>query len=177
MASGDTLFVFTNVDYNSNPTNEYATQDTFTTTTGIRGVMKFNGYSTDTGQADQTAIAAAAMPAHYDGGGVNVVPWYTTDGVEGDPIKWQVAIEGLSDGDEVDTGTGNPDFGTATDITDSPSTTAYVINKCSPGSISHANMGSPSAGDPIRFKINNDFNYDTGASDNLLLERVVITEQ
>lgn len=177
MASGDTLIVLMPASFGDNVTNESAVFDTFSAPTGTHLVLKFNGYSADTGQADQTAIAACALPAHYDGGGVNVVPWYTTDGVEGDPIQWQVAFAGYSDLDEVDTGTGNTDFGTATNITDTPSTTAYVLNKTSPGSISHANLGSPSSGDMMRFKINNNYNHDTGATDNLLLMRVVITEQ
>lgn len=174
MASGDTLFVFTATDFNANPTTNYATFDTFAATTGIRPVLDFIGSG---GSADETAIALCAIPAHYDGGGVNVVVWYSPDGTQADPVQWQVAFEGLSDGDETDTGTGNPDFGTATNITDTPSAVAYTIAKTSAGAISHANMGSPAVGDAMRFKINRNYDHDTGASDDCQLHRVVITEQ
>jgi hypothetical protein len=171
MASGDTLFSFGPADFNSNPTSNYATLDTYAAATGIRTVMDFDGSA-----ANEIAIAGNLnWPSHYDGGVVNVVVWYSTDGTSVGAVRFQVSFEVVQDNDDTDAG--GQDFGTATNIDDTPATaTANFINETAAGAISHVNCGSPSPGDACRFKIERDFDIATNTDDVQLLQ-VVITEQ
>ena len=171
MASGDTIFSFGPADFNNNPTSNYATLDTYAAATGVRMVLDFDGSA-----ANETAIAGNLnWPAHYDGGGVNVVVWYSTDGTAVGAVEFEVSFEVVQDDDDTDAG--GQDFGTATNIADTPATaTANYVNKTSPGSISHANCGSPSSGDACRFRIVRDYDHATNTDDVQLLQ-VVITEQ
>ncbi len=169
MAAGDTLAIFLPRAADL-PSSNYATFDTYAAATGIRMVLDFDGSA-----ANETAIFAGNWPAHYDGGGVNVVLWYSTDGTDVDAVQFEVSFEVVQDDDDTDAG--GQDFGTATDITDTPATaTANYINKTSPGSVSHANCGSPSSGDAFRLKITRDYDHAAN-TDDAQLHRVVVTEQ
>ena len=122
-----------------------------------------------------TVAPPGGWPAHYDGGGVNVVVWYSTDGTAVGAVEFEVSFEVVQDDDDTDAG--GQDFGTATNIADTPATaTANYVNKTSPGSISHSNCGSPSSGDACRFRIVRDYDHATNTDDVQLLQ-VVITEQ
>ena len=54
---------------------------------------------------------------------------------------------------------------TLTDITDTPNGTANVTDITPAGSITHANAGSPSAGDLVRFRVSRDFDHAANADD------------
>ena len=170
MATGDLLFVF-EPQNNEPPSTNYATADWFAAATGVRPVLDFEGSN---GSADEVAIFSAVWPTNYAGGGVNVVVHYSTDGTSVGAVQWEVSIEVLQDADDQDAA--GQDFGTATDITDTPSTaTANILDITAVGAITHANCGSPAVGDGMRFKIARDFDHATNADD-AQLHKVVITE-
>ena len=90
-------------------------------------------------------------------------------------IEFEASVEVVQDGDNL--GAGGQDFGTLTNIPDTPSTaTADYINITAAGAISHVNCGSPSAGDGMRLKITLDHDHSTN-SDVIQLHKVVVTEQ
>ena len=168
MASGDTLFAFF-PSGNLPPTASFATLDTFAGATGVRLVLDFRG---DTG--DETAIFEGYFPAHYAGGGVNVVIDYSTDGTDADAIEFEVSIESLQDNDDQDAG--GADFGSATNIADTPQTnTANFLNRTAAGAITHTNCGSPSIGDRMRLKVTRDYDHAANADD-VQLHGVYVTE-
>jgi len=170
MASGNTLFVFLPQD-NVPPATNYATLDTFAAATGLRTVLDFIGSG---GSADEAAIFEGVWPSHYAGGGVNVVVHYSTDGTSVGAVQWEVSIEVIQDTQDQDAG--GQDFGTLTDITDTPSTaTANILDVTAAGAISHANCGSPAVGNAMRLKIARDHDHATN-TDDAQLHRVVVTE-
>lgn len=170
MASGNTLFIFIPKD-NVPPSSNFATLDLITAATGFREVLDFIGSG---GAADETAIFESAWPSQYAGGGVDCVVHYSTDGTSVGAVQWEVSIEVVQDADDQDAG--GQDFGTLTDITDTPGTaTANILDITAAGAITHANCGSPAVGDGMRFKITRDFNHATN-TDDAQLSKVVVTE-
>jgi len=171
LATGETLFVFTAQD-NQPPSSNYATFDTFAAATGLRTCLDFIGSG---GSADEVAIFEDAWPTQYDGGGINVVLHYSTDGTSVGAVQFEVSVEVSQDTDDQDAG--GQDFGTLTDITDTPSTaTANILDITAAGAISHANCGSPAVGDGFRLKVARDHDHATN-TDDAQLQRIVITEQ
>lgn len=171
MASGDTMFRF-EPPGSVPPASNYATLDTFAAATGLRMVLDFIGSG---GSADESMIWEDVWPSNYGGGGVNCVVHYSTDGTSVGAVEWEVSIEVIQDTDDQDAG--GQDFGTVTSIADTPSTaTANIVDVTSAGAISHANCGSPAAGDRMRFKLARDHDHATN-TDDAQLHAVVVTEQ
>ncbi len=170
MASGNTLFVF-KPQGNIPPLTNFATPDFITAATGLRAVLDFIGSG---GSVDEAAIWEDAWPSQYDGGGVDVVVHYSTDGTSVGAVQFEVSIEVVQDADDQDAG--GQDFGTATDITDTPSTaTANILDITAAGAISHANCGSPSVGDGMRLKIARDHDHAAN-TDDAQISKIVVTE-
>lgn len=170
MASGDTLFVFIPKD-NVPPSTGFATLDLITAATGFREVLDFIGSG---GSADESAIFESVWPSHYDGGGIDVVIHYSTDNVSVGAVQWEVSVEVIQDQDDQDAG--GQDFGTLTDITDTPSTaTANILDITAAGVVTHANCGSPAVGDGMRLKVTRDHDHATN-TDDAQLSKVVVTE-
>ncbi len=170
MASGDTLFKFF-PQGNQPPGSNFATLDTFAAITGLRWVLDFIGSG---GAADESAIFEDFWPSYYSGGGINVVIDYSTSGTSVGAVQWEVSVEVIQDQDDQDAA--GQDFGTATDITDTPSTaTANILDRTAAGNITHANCGSPAVGDRMRFKIARDHDHATN-TDDAQLHGVYITE-
>jgi hypothetical protein len=168
MASGNTLFIFLPED-NIPPTTAFATYDTFAAATGIRSCLDFDGAA-----ANETAIFQGVWPSHYAGGGINVVIHYSTSGTDAQAVQFEVSCEVIQDGDDQDAG--GQDFGTLTDITDTPSVnTANFVNVTAAGAITHANCGSPAAGDRMRLKITRDFDHEAN-TDDVQFHAAVVTE-
>lgn len=168
MASGNTLFIFLPED-NIPPTTAFATYDTFAAATGNRSVLDFDGAA-----ADETAIFQGVWPSHYSGSGINVVLHYSTSGTDAEAVQFEVSVEVIQDGDDQDAG--GQDFGAATDITDNPAATANFLDVTTAGAISHANCGSPAAGDMMRLKVTRDFDHAAN-TDDAQLQAVVVKEQ
>lgn len=170
MASGNTMFQFFPAQ-NTPPTTFFATPDTFAAATGIRHVLDFVGSG---GSDDESAIFEAFWPSHYAGGGIDVKIDYSTDLTSVGAVQWEVSVEVLQDTDDQDAGGQN--FGTAIDITDTPSTaTANILDRTAAGVISHVNCGSPAVGDRMRFKITRDHDHATN-TDDAQLHGIYITE-
>ena len=168
MASGNTLFKFLPAQ-NVPPDADYATRDTFAATTGNRIVLDFAGSG-----ADESAIFGDFWPSFYAGGGVDIVIDYSTDGVVTAAVQFEVSIEVLQDADDQDAAGQN--FGTLTDITDTPGTaTANILDRTAVGAITHANCGSPAKGDRMRFKITRDFDHASN-TDDVQLHGIYVTE-
>jgi len=171
MASGDTLFKFFPAD-NEPTSSNYATLDQIVAVTGLRPCLDFIGSG---GSADEVAIFSDAWPSYYDGGGINVTIAYAPDGTATGAMQFEVSIEKTADGSDLDS-TGGADFGTLTDITDTPTGTKDQEHVTAAGAISHANCGSPAAGNGMRLKVARDHDHATNTDDAQLL-RVVVTEQ
>jgi len=170
MASGDTLFQFFPQN-NQPPSSNFATLDTFAAATGSRLVLDFIGSG---GSADEVAIFEGYWPSHYGGGGIDVKIDYSTDGTSVGVVQWEVSVEVLQDGDDQDAG--GQDFGTVTDINDTPSTaTANILDRTAVGAITHSNCGSPVKGDRMRFKIARDHDHAAN-TDDAQFAAVYITE-
>ena len=160
MASGDILFVFKPND-NVPPLTNFATPDFITAATGLRAVLDFIGSG---GSVDEVAIFEDVWPTWYDGGGIDVVVKYSTDGTSVGAVQFEVSIEVIQDTDDQDAG--GQDFGTATDITDTPSTAAAnVLDVTAAGAISHVNCGSPAKKDDMRLMIKRDHDHATNTDD------------
>ena len=167
--SGETLFIFTSAN-NVPPATDFATLDTFAAATGLRSVLDFDGTA-----ANETAIFSGIWPSNYDGGGINVIIDYSLDGTDAQDIQFEVSVEVVQDDDDQDGG--GQDFGSATDITDTPATnTANYNNRTAAGAISHANCGSPAVGDRIRLKVTRDFDHAAN-TDDVQLHAVHVKEQ
>jgi len=171
MASGNTIAeLFKDAAGVPTPSNS-ATMDTFAAATGTRVVLDFIGSG---GSVDESYIDGFRMPSHYDGGGLDFVVDYSTDGTSVGAVQWEVSAEVVQDDDDQDAG--GQDFGTATDITDTPATaTANFNNRTAAGSISHVNCGSPVAGDRMRVKMTRDHDHATNTDDGQL-HSVDVTE-
>lgn len=171
MASGDTLFEFF-PKQNHPPATNYATPDEFAAATGYRPILDFIGSG---GSADEAAFFEEFWPSYYGGGGVNIYIDYSTDGTSVGAVQWEVSIEVIQDADDQDAG--GQDFGTLTDITDTPSTaTANINDRTAAGAISHVNCGSPAVGDRMRLKIARDHDHATN-TDDAQLHGIYIVEQ
>ena len=160
MASGDTLAIFLPED-NLPPSTNYATYDTFSAATGLRSCLDFIGSG---GAADESAIFQGLWPSHYGGGSFDIIIGYSTDGTSVGAVQWEVSLEVLQDTDDQDAA--GQDFGTATDITDTPSTaTANILDITAAGNITAVNAGSPSAGDGFRLKVTRDHDHAVNTDD------------
>lgn len=170
MASGDLLFVL-RPQQNIPPDANYATPDTFAAATGNRLVSDFIGSG---GAADESAIFDITWPPWYDGGGIDIVVDYSTDGTSVGAVQFELSAEVLQDQDDQDAA--GQDFGTLTDITDTPSAaTTNIRDRTAAGAITHANCGSPAQGDDGRLKIARDFDHATN-TDDAQLHRIYVTE-
>lgn len=138
MASGDTLATFT-AAANEPPASGYATLDT----RNSHLVLDFDAAS------DEAAVFRGVLPSNYAGGGATVdVYWMATSATTGD-VVWTAAWE-ENDPNNVDLDADS--FGTASTVTTTTDGTSGQVVE-STLTITHANMGSPAAGDPFRLKI------------------------
>jgi hypothetical protein len=138
MASGNSLAVHLPQD-NEPPASNYATLD-------ARNSILVLDYDAAT---QEGAVFRGVLPSQYAGGGVTIdLFWMATSATSGD-VKWEAAWE------ENDTSNNDLDsdaFGTASTQTTTANGTSGKVAK-SAITISHANMGSPAAGDPYRLRV------------------------
>jgi hypothetical protein len=138
MASGNTLCQF-NASGNKPPASSYATPDTRNSVL----VLDFDAASIE------AAVFQGELPSNYAGGGATIdLYWMATSATSGD-VKWGAAYE------ENDAGNNDLDadaFGTESTATGTANGTSGKVTKTTL-TITHANLGSPAAGDPFRLKI------------------------
>lgn len=138
MASGNTLIEFFPAG-GEPPASNYATIDT----RNSHIVLDF-----DSGTAESVCFTGV-MPSHYAGGGITVdLTWMATSATSGD-VVWGASYE-ENDPNNVDLDADS--FGTETTGTGTANGTSGKTTKTSLN-ISHANCGSPAAGDAFRLKI------------------------
>ncbi len=142
MASGETLWAVTGRNHlpalTVFPAPSFLTFDT----SFKEEVVSYDGGS----GTDERAVYEFVWPNNYDGGGINIVLGYSTDGVDTDPVEWDFQFMSVGDTDDYDTKT----FAAAvTTITDTPAATvsANKMNLSAATAISHANCDSPIAGE------------------------------
>ena len=170
MASGDTLFEL--FPHGSLPTiTAFATLDTISDGSTVVGVIPVLDYAGAT--ADEHAEWAHMMPSHYDGGGLTYEINYAMDGTDGSDVQFEVRAIQMVAADAI--GSQDLQGQTATDITDTPNGTADVVDVTPTGAITHANAGSPAAGDYIRTRLSRDFDHAANADDAQVLS-VLVTE-
>lgn len=138
MASGNTLAVFTALA-GEPPASNYATQDT-------RNAHPVADYDAGT---IETLFFTGVLPSNYAGGGVNVdITWLATSATSGDVVwgaSWEQDGANTTDFDSDNFGTETTGTGTANGTNGKTTLTTLAI--------SHANMGSPAAGDAFRLRI------------------------
>lgn len=129
-------------------------------------VLDFDGSA-----ANESAIWQFVMPNGYASGGLTFEIHYATSGTSGNDVQFEVSAHKIVAGDTLTT----EDFGTATDITDTPSTTANVVDVSPTGAVTHANCGSPAGGDVMRIRVTRDYDHAANTDDVQLLS-VIVTE-
>lgn len=170
MASGDTLFQL--LPHGSLPsTTVNATLDTISdgsTIVGVVPVLDFDGSA-----QDEVADWVGIMPSHYDGGGLTFTIYYAPSGTATNAVQFEVRAVKTVDGDTIT----SEDLGgaTATDITDTPTGTANQMHVTTTGAITHANAGSPAAGDMMRIRLRRDYDHAANTDDAQVLG-VLVTE-
>lgn len=169
MASGDTLFVLKPNGITQLASGE-AELNVIAAADGLRACLDFIGNG---GSADESAIWEKVWPSNYDGGGVTLTYHYSTDGVANTDVQFENRFEKTVDGSDQDAG--GADFGSNTDLTDTPPGAANELQIASVN-ISHANCGSPSPGNSMRFKCTRDHDHSANA-DIAQVQKIVITEQ
>lgn len=156
MASGNTLFVFDPLAARP-PVSDYAQVD-------VRNgsvVLDFDDAS------DESVDFFAVVPAHYAGGGFEiVVTWAATVATSCD-VRWSAALECIDAGShDLDA----EDFGTATTAADTTQSTSGQVTKTTL-TVAHVDAGSPAASDALRLRLSRDADHasDTMTGDAELL--------
>ncbi len=161
MAANESLFVL--VQENSRPTaSAYARIGTIadaSTPASIENVLLFAGAT-----ADEHAEWEFEVPSNYAGGGFSFVLKYACTGTSTGAVQFELRMINLADGAVLTNDLGM-DTATATDVTDTPGGTANVMNVCAAATVSHANAGSPAAGDRVRIRISRDFDHASNTDD------------
>ncbi len=138
MASGNTLFACLPGD-NNPPASAYAQIDT----RNSADVLAFDAAT------QEGAVFRGVLPSHYAGGGLTLdIYWMAASATSAD-VKWDAAWE---EGDPNNNDLDADNFGTASTVTTTTNGTSGKVVK-STITITHANMGSPAAGDPFRLRI------------------------
>lgn len=160
MASGDTLFTL--LPRNSVPTKTvYATQDTIEDGSTVKGLIPVLDFAGAT--ADENAEWTRLMPSKYSGGGLTVKVQYAMAGTVGTAVEFEVRVIQMVAADAI----GSQDLGSQTPvlIVDTPDGTANVLDVTPAGELSHANAGSPVAGDYVRIRLSRDYDHAVNADD------------
>ncbi len=168
MASGDTLFELFPQGYIPT-TTVFGTTDTINDGSTVVGVLPTIDFAGAT--ADESADWTKKMPSHYDGGGLSWEVDYAMDGTDGSDVQFEIRADKLVATDAI--GSQNLGAQTATDITDTPNGTADVVDTTPTGAITHANAGSPAAGDTVRMRLTRDYDHAANADDAQVLSVLV----
>ncbi len=114
------------------------------------------------------------VPDHYAGGGFTISWKGGTDNTSVGTFELEVRIVVIADA-TILTGDLGLDAATPVAIVDTPPTTPInKMNQSATGALSHANAGSPSAGDRIGIRVKRDVDNDTNTGDLQLLEILIL---
>lgn len=162
MASGDTLAVF-DAQAGQQPSASYPAW----------GVRNGQAHLAFDAAADEAVDFRGVMPAHYVGGGVNVVlHWRAASATSGD-VVWTSAFERQADGGQ---DTDSDGFATAESATATTQATAGALEYTSIPHTNGAEMDSVVAGDVFRLRITRDADNgsDTMAGDAQLVSVAIV---
>ena len=169
MASGDTLFILT-PDNSTPPATLYATRDWIADTSTPVANIPVLDFDTTTAEWAHWFLT---MPSHYGGGGLTISWKGGTDNTSVGTFILDMRMVVIADA-TILTGDLTVD-GAHTSISDTPPTTPInKMNQSTTGVITHANAGSPSAGDRLIFSAVRDVATDTNTGDLQLLEILIL---
>ena len=170
MATTDTLFILT-PQGSIPPSANYATLDTVadaSTPTTFTTVLDFDA------AVDEHADWHVTVPSHYDGGGFTISWKGGTDNTSTAALIMEVRCKNLADGTILTSDFGI-DLATAAAMSDTPPTTPInKMNYSATAVLSHANAGSPSAGDRLVIRATRD--ATDGNTGDLQLAEILILE-
>lgn len=115
MASGDVLFTFDALSLHT-PTSNFATHGMVGSTTN-EPVVVFDA-------ANEEAYGEGHVPDYYNGGGLTIDLYYSSDATSGN-VTWEVSFDKRGSGDSV----ASPSYGTAKTATQAVPATADQIAK------------------------------------------------
>ena len=170
MASGDTIFVLEPLGMTA-PATLFATPDTVSdgsTPSGTLWVLDF----------DPTTAEFAdwffTVPSNYAGGGFTFSWKGGTDNTSVGTLEIELRMVVIADA-TILTGDLGLDAATAVTVTDTPPATPInKMNQSTTANLSHANAGSPSAGDRVGIRIKRDTATDTNTGDLQFLEGLLL---
>ena len=169
MATTDTLFILTPLN-STPPATLNATFDTIADASTPVGIIPVLDFDTTTAEWAHWFLT---MPSHYDGGGLTISWKGGTDADDTGTLILDMRMVVIADA-TILTGDLTMD-GAHTGITDTPPTTPInKLNYSTTGTISHANAGSPSAGDRLGFSCVRDVADNNGGD--LQLAEILILE-
>lgn len=128
------------------------------------------------GSQDEHREWRRQVPSNYSGGGFTWSYKYSMDGTDGSAVEMELRIFTMTDASSVLTADLGIDTQTASTIADTPSdSVANTWNETATGTLSHANAGSPSAGDYVVIRATRDFDHAAN-TDDLQLGAILILE-
>ena len=151
----------------SNPATPDTIEDASTPTTFIP-VLDFDATT------QEYADWHVTCPSNYDGGGFTISWKGGTDNTSTGTFELEIRCINVADA-TILTGDLGIDGATATAITDTPPATPQdKLNYSTTGTMTHANAGSPSAGDYLIFRASRDVLTDTNTGDLQLAEILIL---
>ena len=170
MATTDTLFVLT-PQAGTPPATLYATLDTIADISTPAAAIPVLDFDATTAEWMYWHVT---MPSHYDGGGVTISWKGGTDTANAGTLELEIGAIVIADATTL-TGDLGLDTATRVGISDTPAATANQMNQSGTGTLTHANIGSPSAGDRMIWVATRDTATDTNTGD-LQLQEILILE-
>jgi hypothetical protein len=139
------------------------------TPTSITPVLAYDGAA-----QDEHAEWDVTIPSWYSGNGLTFVVKYAMSGTDADAVQFEVRAKTLADTADLDSNLAIQSQ-TPTDITDTPTGTQNAMMVTAAGNVTHANAGSPAAGDTVRIRVSRDFDHASNTNDAQLVS-VHVTE-
>ena len=170
MASGDTLFVLEPLGAIA-PSANFATLDTVADASTPNTYFVVLDFDTTTAEHADWHVT---VPSHYSGGGFTVSWKGGTDNTSTGTLQIDVRCVNISDA-TVMTADQGLDTATAVTLSDTPPATPQdKLNYSATGTLSHANAGSPSAGDYLIIRASRNVATDTNTGDLQLAEILIV---
>lgn len=166
MATTNTIFICT-ARNGTPPATLFATQDTIADASTPVATISVLDFDTSTAEFYDWFFT---VPSQYAGGGFTVSWKGGTDADNTGTFELEVRMVVIADA-TILTGDLGLDAATAVALVDTPPTTPInKMNQSATGALSHANAGSPSAGDLVGIRAKRDVDNDTNTGDLQLLE-------
>ena len=170
MATTDTIFILT-PEGGSPPATLAATLDTIADASTPAATIRVLDFDTTTAEFMDWWVTC---PSQYAGGGFTLSWKGGTDNTRVGTFELEILMQVIADA-TILTGDLGLDTGTGATITDTPPATPQdKMNQSTTDTISHADAGSPSAGDRMAIRVKRDTATDTNTGDLQLLEILIL---